>query len=107
MFSLSNTTPNDPLSPLETVRKAHFMLATLPGTIRIPASGDHPAEAAKPIESATLDDVAFALRGLEAEFNAIGDRMHALRQLYQIARDAGAVGADIAIDAAAAMKQEH
>ncbi len=81
-------------SKLAAVRKHHYGLATLPGTIRIPAVGDRPETPANPIEDATLDDLAFAMRGIEAEFNAVADRLHALRKLYTLARDAGALGSD-------------
>lgn len=92
-------------SPLTAIRKRHFMLEALPDTIVIPALGERcPEQSVKPITEATLDDVAFALRGVEAEFSAVGDRLHALKKLYQLARDAGAVGADVALDAAAGAK---
>jgi hypothetical protein len=107
MFPFGITWPEVPLSALKKLHKAHFGLGSLPETIRVPASPGHDAIDAKPIIEATLDDIAFALRGLEAEFNAIGDRMHALRKLSQIARDTGGVGADRAIDAAVLAKAER
>jgi hypothetical protein len=107
MFSFGKSTLDAPPSMLEALQKAHCSLASLPETIRIPASPGHDAIDAKPITEATLDDIAFALRGLEAEFNAIGDRMHALRKLSQIARDAGGVGADRAVEAAARARAER
>ena len=55
----------------------------------IPALDSGPATV-KAIEDATLDDIAFAMLGTEAEFNAVGDRLHALRKLYGLARQAGA-----------------
>ena len=92
-------------SSLAAVRKSHFTLAALPDTIVIPALGvKQPDQRVTPIAEATLDDVAFALRGLDAEFSAVSDRLHALRKLYQIARDAGAVGADRALEAVANAK---
>jgi hypothetical protein len=94
-------------SKLAAVRKQHFSLGSLPDAIRIPAVGDRPETAAKPIETASLDDLAFALRALNAEFDAVADRLHALRKLYTLARDADALGSDCAIDAVAAMKRER
>jgi hypothetical protein len=95
---------NSPVS-LTSVRKSHFTLEALPDAIVIPALGGKRAEqTVKPITEATLDDVAFALRGLDAEFSAVSDRLHALRKLYQLARDAGAVGADCALDVVAKAK---
>ena len=92
-------------SSLAAVRKRHFMLEALPDAIVIPAlHGRRSDEGVKPITEASLDDVAFALRGVEAEFSAVGDRLHALKKLYQLARDAGALGADIAVEIVAASK---
>jgi hypothetical protein len=107
MFSFGKSTLDAPPSMLEALQKAHCSFSSLPETIRVPASPGHDAIDAKPITEATLDDIAFALRGLEAEFNALGDRMHTLRKLSQIARDAGGVGADRAVEAAARAKAER
>jgi len=85
---------------LAALRKRHFALEALPGTIVIPAHEARQREATvKATEDATVDDIAFAIRGVEAEFNAVGDRLHALRKLYSLAREAGALGADRAVDA--------
>jgi hypothetical protein len=94
-------------SKLAAVRKNHFGLTNLPDAIRIPAIGNRPEILEKPIEEATLDDLAFATRALNADFDVVADRLHALRKLYTLARDAGALGADCAIDAVAAMKRER
>lgn len=94
-------------SKLAVVRKHLFGLTSLPDTIRIPAIGDRPETLAKPIETATLDDLAFAMRVLDAEFSAVGDRLHALRKLYTLARDTGAFGSDCAIDVVATAKRER
>ncbi len=82
------------------LRKRHIWLEALPDTVSIPVleAQQRPA-AGKPIEDATLDDIAFAMLGMEAEFNAVGDRLHALRKLYNLARQAGALGSDRAVDA--------
>jgi hypothetical protein len=80
--------------------KRHFALDALPDTIAIPALEARQREASvKAIEDATLDDIAFAMLVTEAEFNAVGDRLHALRKLYNLARQAGALGADRAVGA--------
>ncbi|GER08844.1 hypothetical protein GCM10007972_24490 [Iodidimonas muriae] len=85
------------------LRKRQYALEALPDTVTVPAQAPRrPETVAKPIEDATLDDIAFALRGIEAEFNAVGDRLHALRKLYQLARDAGALGTDRAVAAVGA-----
>ena len=86
---------------LASLRKRHFALDALPDTIVIPVLGGVRREqVVKPLEDATLDDIAFAVLGVEAEFNAIGDRLHALRKLYGLARQAGARGAERALDIA-------
>jgi hypothetical protein len=73
---------------------AHYSLRTLPDAITIPAAGAQRETIVKAIEDATLDEVAFALLAMEMEFNAVGDRMHALRKLYSLARQAGALGSE-------------
>ena len=47
-----------------------------------------------PLEAATVDDVALAIRVVEGEFDKVGDRLHALQKLYAVARRAGALGAE-------------
>lgn len=107
MFSFSKTKPEVTPSALEMLRKTHCGLTTLPDAIRVPALPGQDAIDAKLITEATLDDIAFALRGLEANSNALIDQMYALRKLSQIARDAGGIGADRAIEAAARSKVER
>lgn len=82
------------------LRKRHIWLEALPDIVSIPAleARQRPATV-KPIQDATLDDIAFAMLGAEAEFNAVGDRLHALRKLYNLARQAGALGSDRAVNA--------
>lgn len=93
---------------LTAIRKRHHLLDALPDTILIPSLGaKHPEQIAKPLTEASLDDVAFALRGLDAEFSAMSERLYALKRLYQLARDAGALGADRAIQVVANAKGER
>ena len=85
---------------LPALRKRHFALDALPDIIAIPAFQARQREAnVRAIADATLDDIAFALLAAEAEFNAVGDRLHALRKLYSLARQAGALGADRVVEA--------
>lgn len=85
---------------LAALRKRHFALDALPDTIVIPACQARQRETnVRAIADATLDDIAFALLTAEAEFNAFGDRLHALRKLYSLARQAGALGADRVVEA--------
>jgi len=84
---------------LTAIRKGHPALDAVPDTIVIPALGSvRRDQVVKPIEDATLDDIAFAIRGVDAEFNAVADRLYALRKLYGVARQAGALGADRAVE---------
>jgi hypothetical protein len=81
------------------LRKRHIWLEALPDTVCIPALEARQRSATvKAIEDATLDDIALAMLGTEAEFNAVGDRLHALRKLYNMARQAGALGSDRAVE---------
>jgi len=75
---------------LDDLRKRSGLFAALPDDIVV--SGEM-----KPLQTATLDDVAFALLQAEAEYNAAGDRYHALRRLYATARENKALGADLAL----------
>lgn len=83
---------------LESLRKRHYALEALPAIVRV-------SDTDLAVEDATLDDIAFAMLGVEAEYNAVGDRYHALRKLYSLARQAGAVGADRIVDAVMAGKE--
>jgi hypothetical protein len=88
---------------LASVRQRHYALQSLPETITVPSLGARrPVAVVRSIDQATVDDIAFAMGGVEAEFNAVGDRLSALRKLYGLARQAGALGADGALDAAVA-----
>ena len=86
-------------SKLDVLRKSGYSLSNLPDTVCIPAQPELREEAVKPIEAATLDDIAFALIGLQARSSEIYRETEALRVLYDMARKTGAVGADIAFDA--------
>jgi hypothetical protein len=89
-----------PSAAIAALRKRHFALEALPETIVIPACQARQRETnVRAIADATLDDNAFAVLAAEAEFNAFGDRLHALRKLYSLARQAGALGADRVVEA--------
>lgn len=74
----------------------HF--SNLPESIRVPSGGDRQTEVIKPIELATLDDLAFAAIGVETQVDALNSRFYALRRLYRLAREKGALGSHNAID---------
>lgn len=79
---------------LDMLRGRDFMLAGLPETIHIPALGSRNEAVTKPIEAATVDDLAFAQITLQDAVSAIHREMEALRRVYDLARRNGAVGAD-------------
>lgn len=84
---------------LEKLVKDSFMYSHLPDSIRIPALGDNHNEVTKPLELATLDDIAFAAQALDQESDALYGRLSALRRIYREARTKGALGSDNIIDA--------
>lgn len=85
-------------SKLEVLRKSHYALEKLPQRLRVPALGDRRNEADLELTDASVDDVAFAILGLEAEFSVVGDRLFALRRLYTLARQEGAFGFERVVD---------
>ena len=85
-------------SKLEVLRKSHYALEKLPQKLRVPAIESRRNEAIIDLAEASIDDVAFAILGLEAEFSAVGDRLFALRRLYTLARHEGALGFERVVD---------
>ncbi|MBT4703231.1 MAG: hypothetical protein HOB79_19330 [Rhodospirillaceae bacterium] len=85
-------------SKLDRLRKDEFYLSGLPDTICIPALGDRQEEVTKPIETATLDDLAFAQLGLQAKSSALHSKTNALQRIYEMARQNGHLGSDNALD---------
>jgi hypothetical protein len=79
---------------IDLLRKQPAMfLSDLPETIRIPALGDNRAdEVVRPLEDASVDDLAFAIQGMETESRAHHRRLQGLRDLYDLARKRGALG---------------
>jgi hypothetical protein len=66
----------------------------LPDTIRVPAFAEsRPDDVDHPLAEATLDELSFAILGVEAESRAVMRRLSALRDLYDLARRRGGVGA--------------
>ncbi|WP_031595370.1 hypothetical protein [Ferrovum myxofaciens] len=70
-----------------------FSLRYLPETIRIPALEGHRAdEVVRPMEEATVDDLSFAIQGLDEELSVQLRDLRNLRDLYELARKRGAIG---------------
>jgi hypothetical protein len=89
---------------LALLREQHYGLDKLPETISVPALGERRDETVKPVGAASIDDLAFALIGLSERASALYREIDAVRTLHDEARKAGALGADIAIDALIAAK---
>lgn len=94
---------------LELLRKQPEMyLRDLPETILIPAlDGNRPDETVLRLEDATIDDIAFAIQGLESEARVIHRRLSSLRDLYEMARRRGALGMTTVADAFANISTEE
>jgi len=88
---------------LDSLREDNCFLADVPDSIRIPALGDRQEEVIKPIEAASIDDIAFAQLALQAKSSALYAEIDALRRIYDMARKNGALGADNALDAMPAL----
>ena len=87
-------------TPLQRLRDK-FWMSDLPDTIDVPAMGDRPAAIAIAIESATVDDLSFAIQALGQRSSALSSQVEALKRVHDLARRAGATGAVAAIEAAA------
>lgn len=88
-------------SKLEKLFKDSYLAKNLPETIRIPAIGAIPEEIIKPVEEATLDDLAIVTQAMDKESEALTLRLYALRRLYREAREKGALGSENILDALA------
>ena len=85
--------------PLERLRNTYSM-KELPDSIGTSEMGELGHLLAKPLASATVDDIAFATQAIDDEASALYGRAAALKRLHDRARRAGALGADLAVDAA-------
>lgn len=88
---------------VERLRETSSGFADLPDNIRIPPLGNCRTEVTKPIETASIDDIAFAQMALQAKSLSIYAQTDALRRVHDRARKSGALGADNALDAIAEM----
>lgn len=73
--------------------RAFYLQDSLPDTITLPSTGEGQQAIEKPIEEATLDDIAFAAQALDKETDALYSR------LYREARAKGGLGSDNILDA--------
>ena len=79
---------------IDLLRKKSVWLSDLPATIRVPGHGGKPTIDGLQIDEASVDDIAFAIQGLEYEASAISGQLHALKRLHDLARNRGALGTD-------------
>lgn len=79
---------------IESLRKKSLSLSDLPDTIRVPGHGGNPTIDGLSLGAASIDDLAFAIQGLEYELSVICRQLNALRKLHDVARNRGALGTD-------------
>ena len=85
-----------------------FYSASLPDAVRIPANGTtRPDEVVRPLMDATVDDIAFAIQGMEKERRVIMHRAGALEELYEAARKRGAIGTTTIAEAFASFPEKE
>lgn len=90
------------MTDLVRLRASNHALKALPMTIAVPVQPPARAEPiAKLLVEATVDELAFAIAPAEEEFHAAAERMHALKKLLRLAREAGAIGTDRPVDVVA------
>lgn len=74
-------------------QRSEWGMRDLPEIIRVPAlEGHRTQEAIMPLEESTIDDLAFAIIGLEAQVTEMRRPLVGLRELYDQARKRGALG---------------
>jgi len=80
-------------------QRSEWGMRDLPEIIRVPALEGHRAqEAVVPLEESTIDDLAFAIIGLEAQVTEMRRPLVGLRELYDQARKRGALGTSTVAD---------
>ena len=80
-------------------QRSEWGMRDLPEIIRVPAlEGHRIQEAVVPLEESTIDDLAFAIIGLEAQVTEMRRPLIGLRELYDQARKRGALGTSTVAD---------
>lgn len=80
---------------IDALRRKSTSLADLPDTIHVPAHGGKHAVDGMHIEDTSIDDLVFAIQGLEVKHAQLVWQLESLRRLHKLARERGAVGTDI------------
>ena len=71
---------------IESLRKKTLSLSDLPETIRVPGHAGQTEIDRLPLDQASVDDLAFAIQGLEARSSEISCQLHSLHRLHDLAR---------------------
>lgn len=80
-------------------QRSEWGMRDLPEVIRVPAlEGHRTQEGVVPLEDSTIDDLAFAIIGLEAQVTEMRRPLVGLRELYDQARKRGALGTSTVAD---------
>jgi hypothetical protein len=79
---------------IDALRKKTLSLSDLPATLRVPGHGGQPDIDGLGLASASVDDLAFAIQGLEIKSSEIVCQLHSLRRLHDLVRSRGALGTD-------------
>ena len=80
-------------------QRSEWGMRDLPEIICVPAlEGHRTQEAVLPLEESTIDDLAFAIIGLEAQVTEMRRPVVGLRELYDQARKRGALGTSTVAD---------
>jgi hypothetical protein len=80
-------------------QRSEWGMRDLPAIIRVPAlEGHRTQETVVPLEESTIDDLAFAIIGLEAQVTEMRRPLVGLRELYDQARKRGALGTSTVAD---------
>lgn len=80
-------------------QRSEWGMRDLPEIIHVPAlEGHRTQEAVVPLEESTIDDLAFAIIGLEAQITEMRRPLVGLRELYDQARKRGALGTSTVAD---------
>ncbi len=80
-------------------QRSEWGMRDLPEVIRVPAlEGYRTQEAVVPLEESTIDDLAFAIIGLETQVTEMRRPLVGLRELYDQARKRGALGTSTVAD---------
>ncbi len=82
------------MSIIESLRKKSVSLSDLPESIRVPGHGGKPDIDGLKLEAASVDDLAFAIRGIAEKTSLLLSQESALRRLHDLGRSHGAVGTD-------------